>query len=126
MSGRRDLSAVTGDHLRIDFAFKHSAESAAALEGVSAGDPIDLSSVTAATFRIASSYGLGAGTAALELTLGAGVTIPDAAAGVVQVASPSVLAIAAGDYVYDFSTTDNGVETTWIRGEFEILGEVTP
>lgn len=88
-----------------------------------AGDPIDLTGVTAASFKIHGSWD-GESPALFEATIGDGVTIPDPTNGQILISKAHGLTAktkSGTTYVFDFEYTKSTVVTTWLRGNFTVL-----
>jgi hypothetical protein len=113
MAATQNFTVVKGDNFAADLLFKDAA-----------GDPIDLTGISSCELNIAADYELTT-SASASYSLGSGITVPDPTNGTIKV-STSTITLEADAYVYDFAYTLGGVKTTWLRGKFIVLPEVTP
>lgn len=54
----------------------------------------------------------------------AGITIVDGIAGVFEI-NEQIINIKSGTYIYDIEFDDNGTIDTYIRGSFNVIGDIT-
>jgi hypothetical protein len=113
VTATQNFTVVKGDNFAADLLFKDAA-----------GDPIDLTGISACELNIASDYALST-SAAASYSIGSGITVPTPANGTIKV-STTPITLEADAYVYDLAYTIGGVKTTWLRGKFIVLPEVTP
>lgn len=84
-------------------------------------NPIDL---TGATPKMQVKTAYNAASSSLDLTVGAGITVTNAAGGIITLSK--TVNLSAADYVYDLQVTFSGpIVRTYLRGRFKVLEGVT-